>query len=779
MLDEMDQVDERDVYANKLYTALLTARSQFDGDELPRVILYLVATLYLYPRSSSDGTEETILTAPVDRGAIPRALIELMEYCDVPDELAARLQSTSSLGLITRLKNQISRADLRVIQQPGFARRLFDIILRRIFESTHQINLLHPHIVAALAVSLCKRNDNLVETFPYSGALRITANVLKHPQESFFWSTFGYPYAHQDLVRLRLMVRGLDEDRFELARVHHDDQYLTLIDGAQHRVIGSPDTFTTLNTLIEKEALGDVTLLILNAEECRNIPPALRERIARDDLLEAVIDVPSFDSTGNRTINTAWLLNRNKDSNNRNETLFIDAAELVAHGNFEPIWFAAAIIERWRKPMGKVDRRRYKHVLDSKLKGLFLKYFEDKYTDLPGLCKEYSSDKAIEAQCLTASNHLEKESGHISVVSVDNRVLLERLRAEDDPSCSYIIGNNGAGKSLLLRGLVDELSLAKLDSVGIAFSPMDRFPVDSDAHPHFEYQGASNSLFSSDRTAFLNNLSAQLNEIYSDGPTLQTFTQVLEQINFSHRHYLCPQVDLDDDRDDWERRLAIIELQEDPEPLVLDDNYEPGLKRQERGPIVPFSVLSSGEQQILSLLIKVCAKAGPHTVFLIDEPETSLHVRWQQQLPSLLSLIAKEFRCSFVVATHAPIIVANARDALSDCYLAHKQTLTAILPHQRHSVEAILLDGFGTYTPDSNEISERCAVLVARAIRVVNQPGEIDTQQQKQLTTALTRMSLLLKASSAAPEDPGYKKDLRLIKDARAAINELFAKADA
>ena len=67
--------------------------------------------------------------------------------------------------------------------------------------------------------------------------------------------------------------------------------------------------------------------------------------------------------------------------------------------------------------------------------------------------------------------------------------------------------------------------------------------------------------------------------------------------------------------------------------------------------------LSSGEQHELVLLYDLLFNVEPGTLVLIDEPEISLHVGWQQKFLSDVSDIARLTSLRFVVATHSPQII--------------------------------------------------------------------------------------------------------------------------
>ena len=74
--------------------------------------------------------------------------------------------------------------------------------------------------------------------------------------------------------------------------------------------------------------------------------------------------------------------------------------------------------------------------------------------------------------------------------------------------------------------------------------------------------------------------------------------------------------------------------------------------------------LSSGEKQILILLTQALLSEKTPTVFVVDEPELSLHVDWQEKL--LRSLTQLAGRCQFIAATHSPDIVSGYGDKVID-----------------------------------------------------------------------------------------------------------------
>jgi len=77
------------------------------------------------------------------------------------------------------------------------------------------------------------------------------------------------------------------------------------------------------------------------------------------------------------------------------------------------------------------------------------------------------------------------------------------------------------------------------------------------------------------------------------------------------------------------------------------------------GEPLSLSCLSSGEQHELVLMHELLFDAEPGSLVLIDEPELSLHVDWQQALVGDLTEIARLADLRFVLATHSPYIAGE------------------------------------------------------------------------------------------------------------------------
>lgn len=74
-----------------------------------------------------------------------------------------------------------------------------------------------------------------------------------------------------------------------------------------------------------------------------------------------------------------------------------------------------------------------------------------------------------------------------------------------------------------------------------------------------------------------------------------------------------------------------------------------------------LSKLSSGEKQIIIVLTYLAFLAEPGSIFIVDEPELSLHLKWQRKLIEALRILCP-VDCQIILATHAPEIAGRARD---------------------------------------------------------------------------------------------------------------------
>ena len=77
-----------------------------------------------------------------------------------------------------------------------------------------------------------------------------------------------------------------------------------------------------------------------------------------------------------------------------------------------------------------------------------------------------------------------------------------------------------------------------------------------------------------------------------------------------------------------------------------------------------IAALSSGERQMLVMLAFLSLSPGLESsgVLMIDEPELSLHIDWQERFAQSLLEVNENFQ--FILATHSPAIVRNRADRM-------------------------------------------------------------------------------------------------------------------
>ena len=82
-----------------------------------------------------------------------------------------------------------------------------------------------------------------------------------------------------------------------------------------------------------------------------------------------------------------------------------------------------------------------------------------------------------------------------------------------------------------------------------------------------------------------------------------------------------------------------------------------GIRFLQEGDILTTRELSSGEKQMMLILLTVLLEDRQPYVLFMDEPEVSLHVDWQQQLVTIITELNPEIQ--LILTTHSPAVVMN------------------------------------------------------------------------------------------------------------------------
>ena len=78
---------------------------------------------------------------------------------------------------------------------------------------------------------------------------------------------------------------------------------------------------------------------------------------------------------------------------------------------------------------------------------------------------------------------------------------------------------------------------------------------------------------------------------------------------------------------------------------------------EQDGDILTPYKLSSGEKQMLVILLTVLVQDNAHCALFMDEPEISLHIEWQQRLITIIRSLNPNVQ--IILTTHSPALIMN------------------------------------------------------------------------------------------------------------------------
>lgn len=353
-----------------------------------------------------------------------------------------------------------------------------------------------------------------------------------------------------------------------------------------------------------------------------------------------------------------------------------------------------------------------------------------------------------------------------SVIDKLTKNINESVEKNAAPFITYIIGNNGTGKSRLLAKiceLYENLKTSNVHSVlCISNSITDRF-VFGDGHRR-KYLGARNVGNAIFKSSIDREIAKYLIRGLKPGKTvyLEQLWRLFElefSINFTEevkrrykRHNLSATVDnrklknttiekiIDAEGRAWIGQ--IIESGIEIKKITLKQakylnaylglNPEIQLFTERNNKKLSYSELSSGEQNRIATALKIIANAENNTLVLIDEPEISLHLRWQMDFHSFITEIMSEHQNYHVlIATHSPVIVSEAaKDSETDAIIvlqpANLQTTTSnnqleYIEYKSKnsesfgSCEELTLDLFDTATYNTTAIDQKITEVILDA----------------------------------------------------------------
>lgn len=126
----------------------------------------------------------------------------------------------------------------------------------------------------------------------------------------------------------------------------------------------------------------------------------------------------------------------------------------------------------------------------------------------------------------------------------------------------------------------------------------------------------------------------------------------------------------------------------------------------------PLHEASSGELTLLATYAFLSTHLKDETIVLIDEPENSLHPKWQSEYCRKLLDQFYLHQPKLVIATHAPMIVSGAMSDDVDLQVfampgGIKESINSA------SIDGILMEAFGVLPPASHYLSEKISSLLS------------------------------------------------------------------
>ncbi len=239
-----------------------------------------------------------------------------------------------------------------------------------------------------------------------------------------------------------------------------------------------------------------------------------------------------------------------------------------------------------------------------------------------------------------------------------------------DREVNILSGVNGVGKSTILNKVVNQLLLnikernANTPEVKIGYYPADTDTVRFDVIRSF------------DRPLIQGNLLDKLTDA-------RVSTELDWQLYLLQRRFLDYQVNVGNRmiemltsgdptaREKAEQAAqARLHFQDMVDELFLETgkklvrNSNEILFEQYGEHLSPYK-LSSGEKQMLVILLTVLVEDQQPYVLFMDEPEVSLHVEWQQRMIELIRSLNPNVQ--IILTTHSPAVIMNGwMDAVTE-----------------------------------------------------------------------------------------------------------------
>ncbi|MBR1838634.1 MAG: AAA family ATPase [Bacteroidaceae bacterium] len=236
------------------------------------------------------------------------------------------------------------------------------------------------------------------------------------------------------------------------------------------------------------------------------------------------------------------------------------------------------------------------------------------------------------------------------------------------PDVNVLSGRNGAGKSTILNRIIQQLRTAP---------PTGEIPGKPVAGVRIDFEPQ-------DATSIRYDIIRSFDRVLLDGPRLQTVTEepIATELDWQlyqlQRRYLDYQVNV-------ANRMIALLSEGSPQAQqqammasegkrkfldMVDSLFADTEKKIDRSsnelrfiqygePLSPYR-LSSGEKQMLIILLTALTEDRQPYVLCMDEPEASLHFEWQKDLIGMIRTLNPH--AQIILTTHSPGVIMNGWD---------------------------------------------------------------------------------------------------------------------
>lgn len=178
---------------------------------------------------------------------------------------------------------------------------------------------------------------------------------------------------------------------------------------------------------------------------------------------------------------------------------------------------------------------------------------------------------------------------------------------------------------------------------------------------------------------------------------------------------------------------------------------------------LPFSELSDGEQQLLTVLGLLRFTKEEESLFLLDEPDTHLNPAWKLEYMDLLQdVVGRSESSHILIVTHDPLMIGGLTKDQVQIFSFDRENRITVAPPKEDpigmGVAAILIELFGLPTTLDRATQEK--LYRKRELALNEDRTEDENMELAKLDEALARMGFL-----SSFRDPLYMQFVRALRN--------------